>query len=878
MSNAHAAARFRTVELLTRPGTRPGTVIAILVLESPLRVARARVDAVAGPIPRGALRPVLSALEGAQLDETALRSAADAVRAAYRRRGFFEVEVWPKVLERGDTAGSEVLFGVDPGPRARIVEVELEPLAAVGDLDLAALQDALRTRLGRTYSHERIDEDRDRLARALRRVDRPLARVETPLERYSFETAELVVVFPFDPGPRVEVVVEGMERRALERHDLLPLRAGADLDEASVEQACARIVDFLHERGYARASARCGLTGDATVRRLEVDVDRGPRVEVTDVVLRGNELLDDDVLLPLLDTGAGSWTAPGSGKLVPRILDADLATLRSYYTLQGFAEVRVGPTRIEYHGATGGDPAPEEIRATLEIPIVEGPRRRVVDLSLSGVRVLEPADLRAALPLRAGGPFHEILLDDALDVVRTLYEEEGHASVRVEPSLDWSPDGTLVDLSLRVDEGTPRRVDRVLLRGHHRTRAALLERVADLEPGERISRRRLLQAERDLYRLGLFSRVDVELVPTASPRATARDILIDLEEGRRWRIAYGLSYHSDDGIGGLFGITRANLFGRGARLQLDLRGSANDQRARLVYDQPVFGPLRLPITASLFARNDDRDSFDVRELGSQIQITKDFDRLRLGLAYDYRLVEFSQEPFDPTELEREDQAVEIASLTQSLILDRRDDPIDPRLGFSTNAQIQFAFPLLDADASFLKLFAQQTQYRDLGPFGTLAASLRVGLIEPINDSVPVDPIVPPGLASAEVPISERFFAGGRTTHRAYERDALGLAGSSLLETPDGRVLELGGNGLALLNIDWRFPLAGDLGGVVFLDVGNVWADWRDATARSLRPGAGLGLRYASPVGPVRLEVGWKLDPGPLDATTPVLFLSFGNPF
>ncbi|MEO1370344.1 MAG: BamA/TamA family outer membrane protein, partial [Acidobacteriota bacterium] len=194
------------------------------------------------------------------------------------------------------------------------------------------------------------------------------------------------------------------------------------------------------------------------------------------------------------------------------------------------------------------------------------------------------------------------------------------------------------------------------------------------------------------------------------------------------------------------------------------------------------------------------------------------------------------------------------------------------------ARVEYAFPFASAEANFLKLFAQYTHYQELWGLGTLAASLRVGAIEPLGDPVILDPVLPDDLASSRIPISERFFAGGRTTHRAYERDRLGVFGQSLI--PDGgeELLEVGGNGLLLLNVDWRFPISGALGGVAFADIGNVWADWRDMDAGDLRPGLGFGVRYASPVGPVRLEIGWKLDPEDFEDEAPIFLLSFGNPF
>jgi outer membrane protein insertion porin family len=163
----------------------------------------------------------------------------------------------------------------------------------------------------------------------------------------------------------------------------------------------------------------------------------------------------------------------------------------------------------------------------------------------------------------------------------------------------------------------------------------------------------------------------------------------------------------------------------------------------------------------------------------------------------------------------------------------------------------------------------------------LAGSLRLGAIEPRNSVAVADPICEANgldLVSCGVNISERFFAGGRTTHRAYRRDRLGILGSTLLAVEgDETPVSIGGTGLALGNLDYRFPLAAGVGGTLFVDGGNLWADWRDVSLSDFEWGAGVGLRYSSPIGPIRLEIGWKLDRLPGEDAYVVLF-SFGNPF
>ncbi|MEM1177383.1 MAG: POTRA domain-containing protein [Acidobacteriota bacterium] len=808
----------------------------------------------------------------APLDPVRMDSGVRETLELYRSRGYFEATVEWRLVPRG-RRGRDVVVEVDAGPKATLGAVRIE--GDRGPHGEGELVESLR--LKSRYDPDRVAAAAERMRLFLVERGHLEASVEPPVEVYDPSRQTLDLFFKVNAGPLYEVETLGVERRWLERRGYLPLEE-RPLAEPLLQQGCLRLLDDLQGKGHFYARVDCRIEdltpqgADAAVaatRRLAVEVERGEEYEVASVRFTGNDRVAAAELGPLVRVGPRRRLQPGSGRLMSRELREDVENVRSYYLLQGFLDVEVGPTLIEQEPAN---------KLSVVIPIHEGRRRRVVGVRVEGAEVFEPEALLAKLPLQAGGGYHPLRLEDATNAVRTLYEEEGYPQARVEPELDWGGDGELVEVTLHIDEGEPRTLERLVLRGLQRTRPSLIEAHTGLRPGDPISRRRLLAAERELYRLGIFSEVDVELVPSADDRPE-RHVRVRLDEGRRWRLSYGLSYHSDDGIGGLLGLSRTNLRGLGERLQLDIRTSENDSRLRLFYDQPMPFGVRLPLTWTLFLRSEERETYEVEESGFRLQMAKDRGPLRLGLIYDYRLVRLEGELFDPNTIDREDREAEISSLAPNILLDRRDDALDPSRGWSLAAQLEYAFPFGSAEANFLKLFAQYTRYQDLWGFGTLAMSLRVGAIEPLGDPVILDPVLPADLASSRIPISERFFAGGRTTHRAYERDRLGIFGQSLIPNDGGTDLfEVGGNGLVLLNLDWRFPISGALGGVAFLDVGNVWADWRDVELGDVRPGLGLGVRYASPVGPVRLEIGWKLDAEDFEEDEPIFLLSFGNPF
>ena len=663
------------------------------------------------------------------------------------------------------------------------------------------------------------------------------------------------LTFAVDPGGRLTVVVEGADVDQLRRRGLLPFLAEEGYDEAVVLQSVERIRRWYQERGHYRATVERREERAGEDVRLTLVVDPGPVFTLREVRFTGNESVPEGQLRDLMTTSEKRLLVAGSGHLVDDVLAADLENVHGYYALSGWADAAVGPPEVTASG--------DEL--VLTIPIAEGERRRVVDFAVEGVEAIPVAELQRELPLRAGGPYHERLLDETLDRIRGRYEQLGHAHAQVSATTDWNAEHTLVDVTVRVLEGPRQVAANLIVRGNQQTGSDVIRMLAGLDPGEPLSRRRLLDVQRSLYRLGIFSRVDVELAP-AGESVRERDVVVRVEEGRNRRVVYGFGYDSEEGPGGVLGYSHANLLGRAIHLQADARASERTQRFRLLLSQPYWGGTWPgSVTYLIYQESERRATFHVEQRGAQAELARGRGRVRYSLFADYRQVDLApgDDRLDLSELPLEEQRafqdIKILSLVPRAVWDRRDDPIEPHRGSHAVAQLQYAFPAGEAaEEHFLELFGQYVHYLDLDELGVVAASFRGGALEP--------------LSNRPVSIAERFFAGGRTTHRAYERDRLGIPGETMVSgTP------IGGGGLLLVNVDYRFPIVGALGGTVFADAGNVWAQWSDVDPAEAKVGLGVGLRYSSPIGPLRVEVGWKLDREPGEPGS-ALLISFGNAF
>ncbi|MEO8196694.1 MAG: BamA/TamA family outer membrane protein [Thermoanaerobaculia bacterium] len=859
------------VEIYSRPVSRgtsaeaPGGVVAVVALWTDVQVVSVEIAGDVG-IQKARLLAAVPQRSGQPLREDRLLRGVYRLQDLLVAEGFLDAEVRLAVTPSTDAArGAAVVYRIAAGQRTRVRKIVFTGASPpFADAELVA---ALRSKPDSVYKRGILSDDVERLQDWLFSRGYREAVVERLPESPDPAAHAVDLAFTVRLGPKVEFVAQGITQKELEKQDLVPFLGDSGYDEALVLQSIERIRRYFQQKGHYRVAVTKTEDRSPEVVHLAFEVVPGRRLQLEEVHFEGNASYDAERLRKLMTTSARRFLLPGSGRLVDEELSADLSNLRSFYLLEGFDRSQVGPPRI----------VEEDDRLEVVVPIIEGRRRRVGKLVLEDLAPLDDAKVRQALPLKSDGPFHRLLLERSVDTLRALLEDRGYGSALVSSEVEWSADDLTATVRLRVFAGEKWVVDRTLLRGLRKTDPRIVRRFLGMKPGDPVRQAGVLDLQRRLYGLGIFSRVDVRVAPGAEG-GEAREILVDLEEGKSRALQLGAGYDSESGARGLLRFSQGNLFGKATSLSLDLLGGEKDQHLRLTYRQPYIGSFDAELLATLYDEHEGRPDFSVDRRGGQLAIRRDRGRWTLQSFLSYRLVELqADDPFFNAGIPLNSRNGRVASITPTGGYDRRDDPLDPTRGWNSSFQLEYALPALAADAHFLKLFGQATAYLPLGRFGVLAGSARAGAIEPLAGR-PGDSVR--GALEASVPAAELFYAGGRTTHRAYRRDELGIVGETLIFDPANPAADpypAGGGGLALVNLEYRFPIAGPVGGSLFFDGGNVWNDYRDVGVGGLKWGAGLGVRYLSPVGPLRLEVGWKLDRQPYEDPY-VWFISLGNPF
>lgn len=733
------------------------------------------------------------------------------------------------------SGGPEAPVSKSSVPEARAAAVAIEGLEPGLAGELAR---KLPVREGEPFTRGDLYEGADGIRRALVHRGHLEAHVEPvrgtvepgpgdgprdlPLQRVTFAT---------DPGPRVEVTIEASSwrerRRASSRLEKFWLDSLFSIDLYT--EAAEVIRRDLQQRGrYTADVEHVHETVDETTTRLRYLVDPGPKVAVEEVRLEGVQALSMDLARSVVLTRPKSLL--GGGRLIPEVLAEDVRALRVLYRREGYLAARVSEPTVAL--------ALDGRKATVVIRVEEGERHRVGNVDVPESLPIPAATLREWARLAPGGVFSTTALADAETSLRERLDRAGYPDAVVVGS--YALHDAVADVTLRVEPGGFRRIATVEVEGATRTRRKILDREFQFAVGDPLSREALLATQQRLYRLGIFRTVKLDYAPAPGDDPDAQVVRVRVQEAAPISLSFGPGWTSEEGPRVTFALTHANLGGYDRSAGLQGRWSGTEKRIQVFAQEPrLFGRMIDAITS--FSWEDTEISgFLVNRRSFAARFQRKLDRrwTRL-LRYNFQKVDV--EPGEnPDPLDLLDQKItnlRLGDVGIAYTRDTRDDPFLPTRGGVASAELRVFAPPLFSDESFAKLFLQGSLTRKLGDRWSYSASVRVGAAKPWG-------------STTFVPLSERYFAGGDSTLRGFPRDGVGVQFEGV---------DLGGEGLLLVNQELRRTLWRSLKLVTFLDVGNVYLTLADFDLGDLRESAGLGFRYETPIGPLRAEYGWKLD-------------------
>jgi len=664
-----------------------------------------------------------------------------------------------------------------------------------------------------------------------------------------------------NPGKRLQISIKG--NNAVPTNALLkeiPFFEAEEFSDDIIEEAVHKMLSLYHRGGHPFAQIAPVITSSDDVISLNFFIFEGVKVSIRTIKFSGISLPEKN-LKEIMSLKEG-------GIYNPDIIGTDRETLKDFYNALGYLtanieEFQTNPpfpplvkeVGIDSYRGEGGLPN----KIDIIVRINEGLKTEIERVNVIGTNLVPEAEVRKAINIKPGDVYNDFDISDARFRVIDLYNTYGLTEAVV--SIKREGIGQKTSLTFQIDEGAETLFGKTIIVGNNNTKYAVVRRELQQKEDTPFNYRILTKERQKLYKLDLFTDVDMEVLDRYDHK---KDVLIKLREGNAGAVELSFGYAEYEGFRGIFDLSYRNLWGMNRQGSLRFELSSLEKRYILQYSEPWFLGIPLQFRAFLLSEDKKEINIDTRETRYRLirhTATAGFekkigDSLKSELYYEFSLVNtFDVKP--DVILSREDTgALVISGIRLGIIYDTRDNPFYPEKGILSGISAKLTSPVFLSETSFIKLMFYGNAYQELIKGVVFAISLRGGIAQGY-------------LKTDELPIVERFFLGGRTTVRGYEQDTLGPKGS------DGN--PTGGNVFLMENLEIRTSLGKGIGIVAFLDGGNVWVKIKDINSTDIKFTTGLGLRYNTPVGPIRIDYGQKLQRKPGESRGEIHF-SIGHAF
>ena len=876
IENLFATLDYSNVLVAAEPTADGGVAVTIHLWRS-YRVARVVFDG-SSSLSREDLRRAVPFTERDPFNGTSLSDGASALERKLATDGYIHADVSPEATFDAATFTVDVVYRIAAGQRARVAtpffDGKIEPFTA------EQLLVATKLKVGSAYRESRARTAAERLQKYLLEQDRFKAGVEMIAAEPTEDGGGIRPVYRLTVGPPYVIEAAGIKQKQA-RKEILALLEGQGFDEDLLEQWANSTRETLQRSGHYRAKVTA-VAGGADPVTVKVAVEAGGKYAVEKVVLAGNTSVPDETLQSIIVTRPRGLPLIQKGRLIDGNLEADASAVLGYYQTHGWISAKV-----EKPGVTEGS-KPDLL--DVAITVVEGPRTFVESRQVDGVEHLLPSEVDALILVRQGEPFNPSAVRQDVATLTARYWNSGWREAAVRDHWTLSADKTKVDVVYTVDEGARSFFGKTILRGNAVTDPDRILRQIAWKEGEPYSEEKIADTQKNLARTGVFRSIEVRPQPV-NPDNQEHNIDVNLSEARRISLLYGVGYQYANGASPssdpflTLGLSYRNLFGRMQSASFEAQYAPISQRGYVVANltEPYLFNFDVPLTLAVFASREPIQDIDIERFGVFLESARQIGALRVGLRYSYQQIA----PTNPQDLStivlekfpRSAFPIKQSAIGPSFLYDRRDDVLNPQKGYYVTVAGGYAFPFLNADAHYGKASGQAAWFASVFG-GVVAASVRVGGLFPASAA-----------ASETVPIAEKFFAGGSSTARGFDTDLEGIPAvpdgnnsqvtvdyntqatlhsgtgtgscAALYPTlpqydcsPGPRIV--GGNGFMAGGLEYRLPIAGNLGISVFYDLAQVWATPGEIHLgiegrTGLRQSIGAGLHYVTPIGPLRLE-------------------------
>jgi outer membrane protein insertion porin family len=812
--------------------------------------------------PKGVDAATLASVSGLRLGQPitddALTRAEGRIVTVLASSAYYDAQVRAGELRHPESEEADVTLTVVAGPAARLEGVDF---LGTPQFSPATLLRAAGWTPGIQLTSTRLEKGLARLRKFYAKQDHLQASVNTASRTYISRNNRERLAVNIAAGARIRIRVEGAKISGSDLRSILPAYREASADEISLLQGEKALQNYFELKGYYSVQVKLRPREAASARSLDIiySVNLGPKGTFEGYGFRGNHSMSETELSTVVPLQPAGFFWSRRGNFDRGLLDQSVQALTLLYESRGYLDAKITPSVLgNYEGRANS--------FYVTFNISEGPQTRVLSLTITGLEPTVEKQVRATLTELRGRPYSPELARDDRDAILSYMADRGYSQATVELHASQPSAAHEVALNYDVNPGPQQTVKRVVVIGNDFTRDGVIDRRLTIQAGRPLNESAMLLSQQRLYDLGLFNQVQVATQNPDEPSAE-KTVLVGLEEAKRWTVGYGggldVQRLPDTTAQGKYGfsprialsVDRINLGGRPQSFSVGGHYSNLEKIGSSTYNIPNFlNRSDLDFRVNLVA-DQSRNvlTFNSRRQEGSVTVQKRYSaHSSLLVRYDFRHVTVSNLQINPASVPLLSQGVLVATIGGGYVNDHRDNPLNATRGSYSAVDADIAWTGFGSSADFARVIAQNSTYYRLGSHLVFARNTRIGFEPTFGQTSPSD----------GVPLPERFFMGGADSDRGF-----GLNQAGPRDPITG--FPLGGRGLFLNQVELRIPLAQDrLGFVLFEDAGNVFSSYGrfkllKFTQRSPSDfdynvqAAGIGLRYRTPVGPLRFDVAYS---------------------
>jgi outer membrane protein insertion porin family len=648
--------------------------------------------------------------------------------------------------------------------------------------------------------------------------------------------------------------------------------------EFSFETIRSKIEDYLIEIGFFDCEVQMKTKVEKEVQFLNLQINLGKRIEIVRIRFEGNNKshVTDDKLQKLMSQKSTSKLSLPTRYFSTKGVDEDIDNIKSFYQTMGFLE-----TEASWELKTSGD---NVNKVDLIIKISEGDRTFIDIISFTGNEHFTDNALLTKLDFKVGKPFDALKTVSSEKAVLSYYLEKGYANAQVTESHIINFDKNSVTINYRISEGNQFKFGKVIIKNIPKTKRSIVMRNLSFKEGDPYSYKLIETSQENLYQTKLFDRVEFEV----KDYENKKDIIYRIREKKDAIFDLQFGYNQLEGLDLSSTGYLVNPFSLGSTLGGNIEFSEIKEGYKLSLTKFKY---LFKIYSHLYYLRLKKDSYNVKSFAYNLDFSRKLNKwLEGSVGYHYDSAEiFAVQP--EAVLEYEDEGhVKVGSLIFNLFVDKRDDPILTTRGAYLSFTSEFASKYLNsktnpkATVEYYSLPEEQRKLNKSSPLGYFKFFGKAATFLPISKKLIFALSLQAGTAYSYegvdiLPIHKRFFLGGSNTIRGYPLDTVQSDSVKSLKPNAESDTTIGGNAMLCGNVEFRLETLKNWWLVLFSDMGNVWADlgkfgvirtdWKYTT--------GAGLRWMTPIGPIRIDYGFKLQREE-DESAGEWYISFGHTF